>query len=50
MLIVIRSTIQVQTGIRQSIIEVPQAADNNLVNEDVQEFHEIIEQNVEPTL
>ena len=33
-------------GIRQSIIEVPQAADDNLVNKDAQEFPE----NVEPTL
>lgn len=58
-LIVIQSTPQDQMGIRQSVIEVPQAADNNLVNKDVQEFPGIFEQiveqhdppeNVEPTL
>jgi len=42
-LIVIQSTPQDQMSIRQSIIEVPQVADNNLVNKDVQEFTEIVE-------
>jgi hypothetical protein len=42
-LIVIQSTPQDQMSIRQSVIEVPQAADNNLVNKDVQEFTEIVE-------
>ena len=58
-LIVIQSTPQDQMGIRQSVIEVPQAANNNLVNKDAQEFPEIVEQMgeqhdppeyVEPTL
>jgi len=58
-LIVIQSTPQDQMGIRQLVIEVPQATDNNLVNKDAQEFPEIVEQmveqhdpseNVEPTL
>jgi len=42
-LIVIQSTPQDQMGIRQSVIEVPQAAVNNIVNKDVQEFSEIVE-------
>jgi len=42
-LIVIQSTPQDQMSIRQSVIEVPQTADNNLVNKDVQEFTEIVE-------
>ena len=42
-LIVIQSTPQDQMSIRQSIIEVQQVADNNLVNKDVQEFTEIVE-------
>ena len=46
-LIVIHSTPQDQMSIRQSVIEVPQATDNNLVNKDVQEFPEIVEQMVE---
>ena len=50
---------QDQMGIRQLVIEVPHAADNNLVNKDAREFPEIVEQmveqhdppeNVEPTL
>jgi hypothetical protein len=41
-LIVIHSTPQVQTGIRQPINEVPRAADNNLVNEDVQSFLKLL--------
>jgi hypothetical protein len=41
-LIVIHSTPQVQTGIKQSIIEIPQAADDNLVNEDVQNFLKLL--------
>jgi len=46
-LIVIQSTPQDQMSIRQPVIEVPQATDNNLVNKDVQEFSEIVEQMVE---
>jgi len=46
-LIVIHSTPQDQMSIRQSVIEVPQATDNNLVNKDVQEFPEIVEQMIE---
>jgi len=46
-LIVIQSTPQDQMSIRQSVIGVPQATDNNLVNKDVQEFPEIVEQMVE---
>jgi len=42
-LIVIQSTPQDQMSIRKAIIEVPQVADNNLVNKDVQEFTKIVE-------
>jgi hypothetical protein len=41
-LIVIRNTPQVQTGIRHPIIEVPQAVDNNIVNEDVHDFLKLL--------
>ena len=41
-LIFIHSAPQVQTGIRQSIIEVPQVADDNLVNEDVQNLLKLL--------
>jgi hypothetical protein len=42
-LIVIHSTPQVQMGIKQLISEVPQAADDNLVNEDVQKFQKLLD-------
>jgi hypothetical protein len=41
-LIVVHSTPQVQTSIKQLIIEVPQAADDNLANEDVQKFLKLL--------
>ena len=45
-LIVIHNTPQIQTSVRQLIIENPQAADNNPVDQVVQEFPEITEQPV----
>ena len=46
-LIVIHSASQVQTGGRQPIIEVPQIANDNLVDQVVQGSPEIVEQLVE---
>ena len=46
-LIFIHNTPQIQTSVRQPIIENPQAADNNPVDQVVQELPEITEQPVE---
>ena len=45
--VISHNTAKVQTGVEQPIIEIPQAADNNLVNQVVQEIPEIIKQPVE---
>lgn len=47
-LVIVHSTPQVQTGVEQPIAEVPQAADNILVDQVVQEFPRTFEQQVEP--
>ena len=46
-LIVIHNTPQVQTSVVQSIVEVPQVVDNNLVDQAVLELLETLEQPVE---
>jgi hypothetical protein len=47
-LVIVHSTPQVQTGVEQPIVEVPQAADGILVDQVVQEFPRTFEQRVEP--
>ena len=47
-LVIVHSTPQVQTGVEQPIVEVPQAADGILVDQVVQEFPSTFEQRVEP--
>uniref|UniRef100_A0A2N9F8E4 CCHC-type domain-containing protein n=1 Tax=Fagus sylvatica TaxID=28930 RepID=A0A2N9F8E4_FAGSY len=47
-LVIVYSTPQVQTGVEQPIIEVPQAADDVLVDQVVQELPRTFEQRVEP--
>jgi transposase InsO family protein len=47
-LVIVYSTPQVQTGVEQPIIEVPQAADDVLVDQVVQELLRTFEQRVEP--
>ena len=47
-LVIVYSTPQVQTGVEQPIIEVPQAADNIPVDQLVQELPRTFEQRVEP--
>ena len=46
-LIVIHNTPQVQTSVVQSIVEVPQVVDNNLIDQAVLELLETLEQPVE---
>ena len=43
-LVIVHSTPQVQTGVEQPIVEVPQAADDILVDQVVQEFPSTFEQ------
>ena len=43
-LVIIHNTHQVQIGVEQSIIEIPQAVDNNPVDQVVKEMLEIVEQ------
>ena len=47
-LAIVYSTPQVQTGVEQPIVEVPQAADDIPVDQVVQELPRIVEQRVEP--
>ena len=47
-LVIIHSTPQVQTGVEQPIVEVPQAADDIPVDQGVQELPRTFEQQVEP--
>jgi transposase InsO family protein len=47
-LVIVHSTPQVQTGVEQPIVEVPQAADDIPVDQVVQEFPRTFEQRVEP--
>ena len=47
-LVVVHSTPQVQTGVEQPIVEVPQAADDIPVDQGVQELPRTFEQQVEP--
>jgi hypothetical protein len=47
-LVIVHSTPQVQTGVEQPIVEVPQAADGIPVDQVVQEFPGTFEQQVEP--
>eukprot|EP00253_Pinus_taeda_P009013 PITA_09013 len=47
-LVIIHNTSQVQTGVEQPIVEVPQAADDILVDQVVQELPVTFEQRVEP--
>jgi hypothetical protein len=47
-LVIVHSTPQVQTGVEQPIVEVPQAADGIPVDQVVQEFPRTFEQRVEP--
>jgi hypothetical protein len=47
-LVIVHSTPQVQTGVEQPIVEVPQVADDILVDQVVQEFPRTFEQRVEP--
>jgi len=47
-LVIVHSTPQVQTGVEQPIVEVPQAADDIPVDQGVQELPRTFEQQVEP--
>jgi hypothetical protein len=47
-LVIVHSTTQVQTGVEQPIVEVPQVVDGILVDQVVQEFPRTFEQQVEP--
>jgi len=47
-LVIVHSTPQVQTGVEQQIVEIPQAADSIPVDQVVQEFPRTFEQRVEP--
>ena len=47
-MVIVHSTPQVQTGVKQPIVEVPQAADDIPVDQVVQEFPRTFEQRVEP--
>jgi hypothetical protein len=47
-LVIVHNTPQVQTGVEQQIVEVPQADDDILVDQVVQEFPRTFEQRVEP--
>ena len=47
-LVIVHNTPQVQTGVEQQIVEIPQAADSIPVDQAVQEFPRTFEQRVEP--
>ena len=47
-MVIVHSTPQVQIGVEQPIVEVPQAADDIPVDQGVQEFPRNFEQQVEP--
>jgi len=47
-LLIVHNTPQVQTGVEQQIVEIPQAADSIPVDQAVQEFPRTFEQRVEP--
>jgi hypothetical protein len=47
-LVIVHSTLQVQTGVEQPIVEVPQAVDGIPIDQVVQEFPRTFEQRVEP--
>ncbi|CAL9094312.1 unnamed protein product, partial [Musa textilis] len=47
-LVIVNNTPQVQTGVEQPIIEIPQVVDNILIDQPVQELQQTPEQLVEP--